>query len=132
MLWSLQYRENTDVLRYRDWGRIAYLYGLNDTYKPDHLSFGTLANNQPPGSTYIIAGAYRLNIIAAKLYLRVAGNTKEHQQFAGIYLQNAVLRVPQIIADIILGVLIFLAVQMYNKKNAVLASSFFLFNPLVS
>jgi dolichyl-phosphate-mannose-protein mannosyltransferase len=131
VVWALQMRENTDVLRYRDWGKISYLYSLSDTYKPDHLSFGTLPNNQPPGSTYIIAGAYQLNILIAKIYLKLAGNSITTQQFAGIYLQTGILRLPQIVADILLGYLIYSLVHIYKPKKALFASSIFLFNPIV-
>src|SRR5438067_45808 len=69
--WSLNFRENTDVLRYKDWARIGYLYGYGDSYTTKHLLFGTQPNNQPPGSLYILSGAYYAELQSAKIILKI-------------------------------------------------------------
>lgn len=132
MFYSYQFRENTDVLRYKDWGRIAFLHGLADTYKPDHLSFGTLANNQPPGSLYLISSMYYGHLQAAKLYLKFFPNSPETNAFIIGPILHTFLRIPQIVADLGIGILIFLLVKHYTTvKQAVIASSLFLFNPVI-
>jgi len=130
--WSFGFRENTDVLRYRDWARIAYLHNFADTYKPDYLSFGTLINNQPPGSLYIISGMYNINILVAKIILRTTGQQPEILQLISGPLLNFSLRLPSIIADLLIGFLIFIFVKTKtSEKLALIASSIFLFNPVV-
>lgn len=131
-VWSFGFRENTDVLRYRDWARISYLHNFADTYRQDHISFGTLANNQPPGSLYIVSGMYNINIIAAKIILRVTGEKPEKLQWINGPLLNFTLRLPSIIADLMIGLMIFTLVKTKtSEKLALISSSIFLFNPSV-
>lgn len=132
MFWSFNFRENTDVLRFRDWARIAHVYGLKDAYKSDHLSFGTLSNNMPPGSLYLNVAAYEAQIPLVKLYLRLTRETAGTNYWINSVLINTFLRLPQIVADLILGFLIYVLVKSKKtEKNALLASSLFLFNPVI-
>ncbi|HEX8931638.1 MAG TPA: hypothetical protein VF810_00605 [Patescibacteria group bacterium] len=130
--WSLQFRENTDVIRYKDQARIAYLYGLADTYKPTHLTFGTLPNNQPPGTTYILYGTYLLELQAAKVIFKLTHTSPVNNQWVNGPLVTIFLRLPSILADLILGALIYLFIKNYSsEKKALFGSTLFLFSPPV-
>lgn len=133
MLWAFNYRENTDVLRYRDWARISYLYGFADTYKLDHLTFGTLPNNQPPGSVYIVNAAYRFELLTAKIILRITKTTiVANPLIMNGYLPDTFLRLPSLFADILLGAFIYLFVKKKRDENsAILAMCLYLFTPPV-
>lgn len=131
-LWSFQFRENTDVLRYRDWAKISYLHGMSETYKPTYLEFGTLPNNQPPGSLYIISSMYYANIQLSKVILKITDAKEGSLQWINSAFINMILRLPSIGADLVLGFLIYkLVLSFKSQKNALLASSLFLFNPAV-
>ncbi len=106
MLWSFNFRENTDALRWKDWGRIAYLHTLSDTYKPTYLTFGTLPNNMPPGTLYTVAGMYNLNLQISKIALRLTGAKEGNILWINQYLPNLLFRFPSIISDIIISYLI--------------------------
>ena len=58
LLVNPQFVKNNDLLRYMDWGKITYQYGIKESYNPKHISVGILPNNQPPGTTYIDYSAY--------------------------------------------------------------------------
>lgn len=132
MLWSFNFRENTDILRYRDWARISYIYGFADTYKTDHLSFGTLPNNQPPGSLYSISLMYNTNIVASKAILKITHSKEGTLDWVNGPLFNFFLRLPSIASDILIGFLIYkIIIKEKNKKHAILGASLFLFNPIV-
>lgn len=130
--YSFQFRENTDVLRYRDWATIAYLHGPEKTYENTYLTFGTLPNNQPPGSLYILSGSYYANLQAAKLVLKVAGEKENVTQFINGALMNFFMRLPSLLSDLLLATLIYLVIKQRKKeKLAIIGSSLFLFNPVV-
>ncbi|OGH38455.1 MAG: hypothetical protein A2905_01455 [Candidatus Levybacteria bacterium RIFCSPLOWO2_01_FULL_36_10] len=133
MFWAFNFRENTDILHYKDWGRVSYLYGPADTYKHEHLTFDTLlANNQPPLSTYIIMGMYYLQVQTSKVYLKITHIKEGSNQWINGPMLNMFLRIPSIIADIIITFLIYMFVKKRKtEKTALLASGFFLFNPAV-
>lgn len=132
MAWSLQFRENTDILRWRDWGRIAFLYDFASTYKPDYLTFGTLPNNMPPMTLYIVSSVYSINILATKALLKITEPTDNLYAFINGPWTNGFLRIPSLIADMLLGLLIYLFVRrISHQRNALIASSLFMFNPIV-
>lgn len=131
-LYSFQFRENTDALRWKDWGRIAYLHSLADTYKPDHLTFGTLPNNLPPGVLYMVSNMYNLNLQISKVVLKITGEKEGNILWINQYLPNLLFRFPPIISDLIIAFLIYYIVkEKKSKKIAIFASSLFLFNPIV-
>lgn len=131
-IWSLQYRENTDILRWRDWGRIAYLHSLGDTYKPDYLLFGTLPNNMPPGTLYIVSAMYNINILFSKAILKITHSAPGSLQWVNGGLLNFMLRIPSLLADVGISILIYHIVSKFSTKlNAFFALSLFYFNPIV-
>lgn len=130
--WSFEYRENTDVLRYRDWARISYLHSLKNTYTTDNLEFGTLANNQPPGSLYVISGMYQINLYSARILLKILHGAPGSIQWINGYLLNFYLRLPAMICDLIISFLIYLFIKKTKSHKAALSCmSLFLFNPVV-
>ena len=132
MLYSFQFRQNTDVLAYRDYGRISYLYNLEDTYKTHHISFGTLPNNQPPGSLYIISSAYNLELLFSKVYIKFFHLKEGSVQWINGPLLDGFLRFPSILADLVIGLFIYKIVKKKaSKKMGIIASSLFLFNPVI-
>lgn len=132
VLYSFQFRENTDALRWKDWGRIAYLHSLADTYKPTYLTFGTLPNNMPPGTLYTVSGMYNLNLQISKVVLKLTGAKEGNILWINQYLPNLLFRLPSIISDIIIAYLIYYIVkEKRSKKIAFFSSSLFLFNPIV-
>ncbi len=131
-IWSFGYRDNTDVLRYKDWARISYVYGLSETYRKEHITFGTLPNNQPPGLLYILSTSYRLHIQLSKVLLRFMPHSEEVTGWLNGPVMSFMLRLPSIVSDCIIGILIFLFVMRYNKKRGgFIASALYLFNPVV-
>ncbi|MBI5613734.1 hypothetical protein HY947_02310 [Candidatus Gottesmanbacteria bacterium] len=130
--YSLGYRENTDILRWKDWGRISYLFSLKDTYKPDYLSFGTLPNNMPPGTLYIVSGMYRLNILASKFVLRFSHEDPGSNMFLNATLPIIFLRIPSLFFDILIAVLMYIILKKESgEKVAATSSMLFFFNPIV-
>lgn len=129
--YALQSRENTDILRWRDWARISYLYSLSDTYKPDYLTFGTYPNNMPPGTLYTVFSMYHVNLQASKVFLKILDAEQGSLPWLNGGLFNFLLRIPSLAADIIIGLLIFLIVRKnHSEKIALFSMSIFLFNPV--
>lgn len=130
-IWSNNFRENTDVLRYKDWGKIAYIYGLKDTYTSSHISFGTLANNQPPGSLYIISSMFNAEILTARLYFKLTKNTPSTISAFNGPVINFFLRIPSMLADLAITMLIYKIVTTFTSlKKGILSANLFLFNPV--
>lgn len=110
-----------DLMRYQDWGSIAYHHGVSDTYRTDHISFGSLPNNQPPGTVYVDLGIYTLSQFISGLL---------NQDFSNVY--PFLLKSVTILADLGIGALIYYCVAKNAKrKYALIAAAFFLFNPVV-
>lgn len=132
MLWSFQHVEHKDILRYRDWAILPYLYNLSDPYEGKHLTFGISPLNMPPGSLYIVTSMYKLNLLAAKLVIKITHTKPGELVWVNIQLTNAFLRIPNILSDILTGYLIYLLVRKYkDQRNAIIASGLFLFNPSI-
>lgn len=131
-LFSLQFRENTDVLRYRDWGKIAYLYSLKDTYTDTYLQFGTFPNNQPPGSLYILSAFYHLDIMASKIIIKILHAPEGSIQWINGSMLNFFLRIPSILCDLLISYGIYFFIRKRKQINtALFASALFLFNPVI-
>lgn len=132
IMYALGYRENTDILRWKDWGRIAYLYGVADTYKTHHLSFGTLPNNVPPGEGYLVSAVYQLNIVLTKGELRLFHEKPGSSAWVNGEQLTLLLRVPSLIADIFITIFIYRSIQSFGNKNrALFGSALFYLNPVV-
>lgn len=130
-IWSLQFRENPDVLRMRDWAGIAHAYSLADTYKTSHLTFGTLPNNAPPGEIYIMSGMYELNVLSIKTILKLTHQSPAQLDHLSNQMLDIFLKIPSLISDIGIGLIIFLFFKKsIGERKALISTAFFLFNPV--
>lgn len=132
MLLATEFREHPDILRWKDWGRISYLYGFADTYSSTHLSFGTYPNNMPPGTLYLVSGAYRLWLMTGRV-LSLFGIAPGSNQWVNVILLQLFLKLPSIAADLFIAIIIYALIFEAKKeeKQALLGASLFLFNPVV-
>lgn len=132
MFWSFNFREHPDLLRYRDWATIPYIYNLTDPYEGKHLTFGTSPLNMPPGSLYTVFGMYRAELIVARLLLKITHTNPGELSWMNKELFLGFLRLPNMLGDILVGYLIYALVKKYkNQKNALFAAGLFLFTPSV-
>lgn len=120
---AIQLREHPDILRWKDWGRIAFLYGFADTYTPTHLSFGTYPNNMPPGTLYIASAMYWVWLQMGKVFA-VFGISPGSNAWINIVLLRIFLQIPSLLADLGIGILIY-------RFTGLFAASLFLFNPVI-
>ncbi|KKS90427.1 MAG: hypothetical protein UV63_C0001G0031 [Microgenomates group bacterium GW2011_GWC1_43_11] len=126
-------REHTDILRYKDWARIAFLYGFADTYKSAHLQFGTLPNNQPPGLLYILSCMYFIGIQISKIVLAVMHVPAGSLPWLNVTLITLLFRVPPILSDLIIGSAIYFILKKItpNVLQPYIGMGLFLFNPVI-
>ena len=123
--------EHNDSYLQRDWGRISFLYGFADTYNKEHISDVGSVNNLPPGATYIFGTSYYIHMQASKginaILQRPPGTLlwMNDGSFANMF-----LRLPPAIADVIIGLFIYLLIIKAKKKNALFIASLYLFNPI--
>lgn len=131
LLWyATGLREHPDILRWKDWGRIAFLYGFADTYTPDHLTFGTYPNNMPPGTLYIVSSMYWLWLQFGKILAQL-GIAPGSNPWVNIVFLRIFLNIPSLIADLGIGAIVYAMVNRRGKKGTkpLLAASLYLFNP---
>lgn len=129
---AVQFREHPDVLRWKDWGRISFLYGFADTYTPTHLTFGTYPNNMPPGTLYVVFSMYWVWLQVGKV-LAVFGIPPGSSAWVNVILLEIILRVPSLIADIGIGGVIYAFIYHLKKntKVGIISSLLYLWNPVV-
>lgn len=124
--------EHNDSFLHRDWGKIAFLYGPSETYRSTYISDVGIINNLPPGATYIFGSMYFIHVQASKVINIVTGKPPGNflwmndGTFANIF-----LRFPAVVADILIGYLIYRVVRVHSRKRALLAMSLYVFNPAV-
>lgn len=133
IFWALNFRENTDILRWKDWARISYLHSFADTYKPDYLQFGTYPNNMPPGTLYTVSGVYWLWLQMGKIFAHVWHVIPGSNIWINGPFLTLLLRVPSILADIGITILLYVIVKRYSSsgKMAIVTSMLFSFSPVV-
>lgn len=127
IFWAVQFREHPDILRWKDWGQIAFLHGFADTYTTTHLSFGTYPNNMPPFTLYIVSVMYWVWLQMGKVFA-VFGIAPGSNPWINTVLLTLFLRIPSMICDLGITILIY---RMVRLKKALFASSLFLFNPII-
>lgn len=132
LLYAIGFREHPDILRWKDWGRIAFLYGFADTYTPTHLSFGTYPNNMPPGTLYVVSAMYWAWLQIGKV-LAVFGIPPGSNSWVNVVLLRICVTIPSLVADIGIGWLVHDFVKRWGSKGkrSLLAASAYLFNPAV-
>lgn len=126
-------REHTDILRYKDWARIAFLYGYADTYSSTHLQFGTLPNNLPPGMLYILSFMYMIGIQISKLILSITHSLPGSIIWLNVTLITLLFRIPAIVSDLVIGIFIYKIIRNSTKNfvRPFIGMGLFLFNPIV-
>lgn len=125
------YTQHVDLLRYKDWARIAVVYSLSDTYKLDHITFGNTANNQPPGTLYILRSSFDAHLLTARIVSRVFSIPLQ-SSFINDTLLHLILKIPSIITDLLTGTIIYLLIKKQRKQNyALFGSMMYLFNPVI-
>lgn len=131
--WSLQFPLNGDFLRYEDWGRIAHIYGLADTYSPLHLLFSKpLPNNQPPGTLYILSGTYELYIQVGKFIGQMSRQQPGSMFWVNTRLLHIFMHFPSLLADILMGSIAYIFIKRTSqKKFALLGTIAIWFNPVI-
>lgn len=132
VMWAVQFREHPDILRWKDWGQIAFLHGFADTYTPTHLSFGTYPNNMPPMTLYIVSSMYWVWLQMGKV-LNLFGIAPGSNPWVNTVLLTIFLRIPSLLCDIGIAAMIYWTVfrSIKRERNAYIAASVFLFNPVV-
>lgn len=132
VLLAIQFREHPDVLRWKDWGRIAFLYGFSDTYTSAHLAFGTYPNNMPPGTLYVVSAMYWVWLQIGKL-LSYIGIAPGSNAWVNVVLLQIILRIPSLVADIGIGSIVYIFSYTFGRRqrDSIIAASLFLFNPVV-
>lgn len=128
-IWSLERPLNGDVVRYAQWARNAFIYGLSDGYTTIHFASGDKIN-QPPGTIYILDGMYILHLQASHLIVKVTRASFDSPIFLNDVLLPAILRLPSLFTDIFLTFLLYLLIKKYtNEKWAIIGSMLFYLNP---
>jgi Gpi18-like mannosyltransferase len=133
--WTLQYGNNTDLVRYEDWAKIAHVKNFAATYTTStrhSATFWSPANNQPPGTIYILSGAYELWITTGKIIARVTHTVPGSITAVNTYLQHIFMKFPPLLTDLGMGLLAYLlVVKEMGRKKGLLAASLILFNPVI-
>lgn len=132
--YALEYRENTDILRYKDWAQIAFIHSFSDTYThPEYLSFGTYANNLPPLFLYCLWLMYMIWIQIGKVLFAVFGILPGSNTWINGPFLTVLFRIPSFISDCIISVFLYLSVLRLTKHRgrSLLGALLFLFNPSV-
>jgi hypothetical protein len=129
--WAMGWRENTDIERFKDWTRIAYLHSFADTYKTDYLSFGTLPNNVPPGTVYSLYGPYLAWVDTGKLLARYFRIPPGSNSWINGPLLTIYFRIPACLSDIGIAVFLYLIVRKsLAGKKAITAAALFYLSPV--
>ncbi|MDP2649809.1 MAG: hypothetical protein Q8P10_03110 [bacterium] len=133
--WTLQYGNNVDFVSYEDWARIAHVHNFVATYTtPTRHSenFTIPANNQPPGSLYVLSGAYELWITAGKLISRFTHTSVGSIGFVNTYLQHIFMKIPSLLTDLGMGLFAYLLVtKEAGRKRGLFVAMLILFNPII-
>ena len=129
--WIIHTPQNGDLLRYVDWGRIAFLKGFNQTYNKETITFGGDPNNQPPGSLYPISLAYYSHLKAANIIHKIYKESPWQENQTNQAILYFFMRLPSFIAEILLTIIIFLFVRKQKGKYPLLAAAFLYLNPVL-
>lgn len=124
-----------DMFNHMEWGRRALHYGLNGIYDLEINLQTAYHINQPPGTIYIFAGVRWLYEQVGNLFI-----VNNHQvailpgRLYPLYEERfypVMLKLPAILADIGLALLIYKFAGLYTtKKRALIGAAAYLFNPI--
>lgn len=130
---SLLFPQHPDVTRLSEWARISHLYGAEKTYHKEFIREDKEPNNLPPATIYTLTAIYKLDLMVTKAILRISNGGEGSILWINLgYLNFIFLRIPAILSNIAIGILIYKTVKkLRSKKPALVASSLYLFNPIV-
>lgn len=126
-----QLPQNGDLLRYADWGRIAFLKGYDQTYNKKAITFGGDSNNQPPGSIYPISLAYSGHLKTVNVINKLYPTSIEKSDVINLTVLYFFMRLPSFTAEIILTILLFIYVRKNKGLHPHLAASLLYLNPVL-
>lgn len=129
--WIINTPQNGDLLRYADWGRVAFLKGFDQTYNKSAITFGGDANNQPPGSLYPISLAYNGHLKAANLLHKLHSQSQEKNNLTNLAVLYFFMRLPSLITEIVLVSILFLFIKRQKGSYPGLAASLLYLNPVL-
>ncbi len=134
LIWSVTYPLdlNGDQFRYEDWAQTAHISNFSSTYERTYGDADHMPNTMPPGTLYVATGAYESYIVIGKIVNKITHTAAGSIHWVNTYLFHIMMRVPSVISDILMGVLLFLLIRKeVGYKRGVLAASLIWFNPLV-
>lgn len=122
-----------DLPNHIDWGNRFLSYGSKNFY--ENSVWGVSWPNQPFGSMFLFASIAWLKNIIFNSLLFLNNTFPIFPSFIipvlELKLHSWMVKLPFILADLGIGVLIYQMVKQFNPKKALLAASFFLFNPVL-
>ncbi|HEX8965769.1 MAG TPA: hypothetical protein VF820_05045 [Patescibacteria group bacterium] len=122
----------SDYFDYRQWVFNSVSLGLNKVYFLTADKRFPLDIDQPPGSMYILRGSYEVFLVTAKAFTHFLHLNPGSTLWINDNLMIFFFRLPSLIADIILGWLLYVFVKSKaNEKMGLLASGLFLFGPQI-
>ncbi len=131
----LFYTFHGDVYNHIEWGTVALHHGLLGIYELPANFWHTSRINQPPLTIYMFLFIRFLYEQLDKLLWLLNNNISIFpSKFLWFYEANfypVLLKIPDVIADILLGIVIYKFVLLYlNKKKALISAVAYLFNPI--
>ncbi len=130
-----------DVNNHVDWGTRFFEYGAAGFYSPEANVWNFTWPNQPPGSIYIYAGIYKLFgflfSIVWWLNIKIPIFPSGIVTFFETNLFPALLKLPAILADMGIAILIYKFVELIlgsskkTKKVALFGATLWLINPVI-
>ncbi|EKD62806.1 MAG: hypothetical protein ACD_52C00051G0003 [uncultured bacterium] len=122
-----------DLRNHADWGLRFWDYGPGKFYSANVWNYTW--PNQPPGTIYIFAGTRKLFDFVFGAFWWVNTHVPPFPSQIMFFLESnlypASLKLPSILADLGIALLLYKLVKEHTKKLAPLAAVFFLLNPAI-
>lgn len=117
------------------WGNTVYKYGTVDFYERDDWDYSS--PNQPPLTILMLGGLVTAWHFINDFFWYLNNSFKIFPSVIIWWWEQTgmilLMKLPSIIADVVIGIIIYkyLLFKKFNKKNALIISSIWLFNPIV-
>ncbi len=120
---------HVDFYIYKEWVYKSYSYGIDKVYTVKSPG-GMRDVDQPPGTIYVLRGTYEVFLLTAKTLVHFLHLDPGKAHWINDILLVFFIRFPSIIADLILGLFIYLFLRGYiGEKKSLLASALYLLGP---
>lgn len=121
-----------DYYIFREWAKKSYSVGFRNVYSV-HSGGNIIDVNQMPGTVYIVRISYEAYLVTAKVLTHIIHLPVGSTAWINDTLLIFFLRMPSVIADLLLGYCIYVLVKLkkINEMIALASSSLFLFCPPV-